>query len=216
METVLENIVPLINGLIVTVETASATLVLCTILGLLVAGLRLVPATKRLAIVYTEFFQNIPYVILVFFIYYGLPAIGIRLGPISTTIVGIGLYSSAYIAEALRTGILAVPKGHSEAGYATGLSQYQVIRYIVLRQALIYAIPSLTNQWCRALRNVSVMAIIGGQEILFEASQLADSTFLVITYYSVAGFAYWALSFPILAAGSIVQRRAPWIERVNN
>lgn len=213
METLVQNIDPLINGLIVTVQTASATLVLCTALGLFVAGLRLVPATRRLAIVYTELFQNIPYVILVFFIYYGLPAVGIRLGPIATTILGIGLYSSAYIAEALRTGILAVPRGHSEAGFATGLSQYQVVRYIVLQQALVYAVPSLLNQWCRALRNISVMAIIGGQEILFEASQLADSTFLVITYYSVAGFSYWLLSFPILAAGAVIQRRSPWLVR---
>jgi putative glutamine transport system permease protein len=214
VETVLDNIDVLMSGLYITVQTAAATLTLCTILGLLVAGMRLVPATKGLAIVYTEFFQNIPYVILVFFIYYGLPSVGIRLGPIATTIIGIGLYSSAYIAEALRTGILAVPKGNSEAGYATGLSQYQVIRYIVLQQGLLYAMPSLMNQWCRALRNVSVMAIIGGQEILFEASQLADSTFLVITYYSIAGFAYWVLSFPILAMGSLVRRFSPWMDRL--
>lgn len=213
METLVQNIDPLLSGLVVTVQTAAATLVLCTALGLIVAGMRLVPATRRLAIVYTEVFQNVPYVILVFFIYYGLPAVGIRLGPIATTILGIGLYSSAYVAEALRTGILAVPRGHSEAGYATGLSQYQVVRHIVLHQALVYAVPSLLNQWCRALRNISVMAIIGGQEILFEASQLADSTFLVITYYSVAGFAYWFLSFPILAAGSLIQNRSPWLER---
>lgn len=213
METIWDNIDPLMSGLIVTVQTAAATLVLCTLLGLLVAGLRLVQGTRLLAVVYTEFFQNIPYVILVFFIYYGLPAVGLKLGPIATTIVGIGLYSSAYVAEALRTGILAVPQGNSEAGYATGLSRYQVIRYIVLHQGLVYAIPSLINQWCRALRNVSVMAIIGGQEILFEATQLADSTFLVITYYSIAGFAYWVLSFPILGVGTVVQRLSPWIER---
>lgn len=210
MKHVLDNLDPLLHGMIVTIETALATLLLCTLLGVLVAAARLVPATKALAFAYTEFFQNIPYPILVFFMYYGLPEAGLTLGPIAATVIGVGLYSSAYVAEALRSGVLAVPKGNLDAGYATGLGRSQVIRSIVLRQAVIYALPSLTNQWCRALRNVSVMAIIGGQEILFEASQLADKTFEVITFYTIAGFAYWMLSIPITALSGLVERLTPW------
>ncbi|MCL4748299.1 MAG: amino acid ABC transporter permease [Burkholderiaceae bacterium] len=206
MEHVLEHREQLLQGMAVTIETALAILALCTLLGFLVAGARLVPVTKAVAFAYTEFFQNIPYPILVFFMYYALPEAGVTLDPIMATILGVSLYSSAYVAEALRSGVLAVPKGHLDAGYATGLSRFQVIRSIVLKQAVVYALPSLTNQWCRALRNVSVMAIIGGQEILFEASQLADRTFEVIAFYTIAGVAYWLLSIPITALSGLAER----------
>lgn len=189
---------------IVTASTASLTIALATLLGIAVMALRMTPAASILAKLYVEVFQNVPYPILVFIIYYGLPEVGLVLGPIESTILGIGVYSSAYIAEALRSGVLAVPNGQYEAGQSTGLSHLSILRHVILRQAVVAALPSLTNQWCRALRNISVMAIIGGQEILFASATLASQTFEVLSFYLVAGIVYWVLSIPIVVGAATV------------
>ena len=200
----------ILEGVGLTAYTALAMLVFASALALLVLLGRLWRPSARLATWYTDLFQNIPYPILVFLIYYGLPEVGIMLDPIGATVLGIGLYSSAYLAEALRSGVRAVSAGNVEAAFATGLSRWAVVTQIVLPQAVTYSLPSLTNQWCRGLRNISVMAMLGGHEILFVSQQLADQTFQVFLYYGIAGIAYWLLSLPISSTARFAEKRIAW------
>lgn len=210
MNSIIEHAETILAGIGFTALTALLTLAFATAMAFLMATLRLLPGTTWLARAYVNVFQNTPYPVLVFLIFYGLPEIGIRLDAMASTVVGIGLYSSAYLAEALRTGVQAVPRGNFEAGLATGMSRLSIIIHIVLKQALVYALPSLSNQWCRGLRNISVMAMIGGHEILFVSSQLADKTFLVFLYYGVAGVAYWLLSIPISGGVRRLEQTIRW------
>lgn len=210
----LEQFQLILGGIGLTAMTALLTLILASAIGLIALLGRLWKPTSKIAGVFTDLFQNAPYPVLVFLIFYGLPEIGVTLTPFGATILGIGLYTGAYIAEALRTGVKAVSVGIVEAGFATGLSRWTVVMHIVLPQAIVYSMPSLTNQWCRGLRNISVMAMLGGHEILFVSQQLADQTFLIFLYYGLAGISYWLLSLPIVGAASFAERRVRWTERV--
>ena len=113
-----ENAGLLAQGLLVTLEVSALALVLALALGVIVATLRVSPssALRRIGTAYVEFLRNIPLLVQLFFLYYALPSIGIRLDAFLCGVLALGVYTSAFVAEAIRSGIAAVPKGQLEAG----------------------------------------------------------------------------------------------------
>ena len=120
----------LAQGLLLTLEVSALALVLALVLGVIVATLRVSPsaALRRIGTAYVEFLRNIPLLVQLFFLYFALPSIGIRLDAFVCGVLALGVYTSAFVAEAIRSGIAAVPKGQLEAGLSSGMGYATAMR----------------------------------------------------------------------------------------
>jgi len=147
--------------------------------------------------VYVEIFQNTPLLIQVFFLFNGLPLLGIILDVTTIGIVGVGLYHGAYIAEVIRSGIGSIPKGQFEASYSQGFTYWETMRYIILPQAQKIILPPLTMQAVNLIKNTSVLAIISGADIMFTAKSWSSSNIYYGPAYVTAGFLYFIICYPL-------------------
>ena len=156
-------------------------------MGLPIALLRLYgPAPLRLAAtVYVEFFRGIPVLLLLFFLYYGLPVIaetlstcrvGLKLPPMAAAILGFGLNYAAYQAEIYRAGIASIPVGQWEAGASLGMSRLHTFRRIILPQAIRVILPPTTNDFVALFKDTSIVSIIAVEELTKEYQILAKSS----------------------------------------
>jgi glutamate transport system permease protein len=163
-------------GLWNTLRAATVAGVLSVVFGVLLAVLRLSPVAwqRRIVIAWMEFFRGIPLLLLVIFLYFGLPRYGIDPGRYWFLVMGLTLYHSAVIAEIVRAGILSLDRGQTEAGLAVGLSSRQTLRFVLLPQALRRMLPALVSQLVVILKDTSLGFTIGYEELL-RRSQLAGA-----------------------------------------
>ena len=116
---------------------------------------------------YIELSRNTPLLIQLFFLYYGLPKMGIKWDGFTCGVIALVFLGASYMAEAIRTGILAVPKGQIEAGKALGLSRFQVFRYVELPQAWAVAVPAIGANVLFLMKETSIVSAVGIAELLF-------------------------------------------------
>ncbi|MHC4047814.1 amino acid ABC transporter permease [Bradyrhizobium xenonodulans] len=164
------------------------------------------PFLGALARLYVEIFRNIPVLVQMFLWYFVLPellpsAMGDWIkqipppwGSFFPALWCLSLYTAARIAEQVRAGIEALPKGQAEAGAALGLSGYLTYRHIILPQALRLIVPSLTSEVMGIYKNTSVALTIGLMELTAQARQISDATFQTFTAFGAATLIYLALA----------------------
>ncbi len=157
---------------------------------------------------YVEFIQNTPLVIQVFFLYNGLPYLGITLPVVAVGIIGVGVYHGAYIAEVIRSGIQAIPKGQREAALSQGFTYWEALRYIILPQAKKVVFPPLTNQAVYLIRNTSVLAMIAGGDLMYRADSWAGNNLYYGPSYVVTGVLYLLLCLPLSQFARYLERKA--------
>ena len=129
--------------------------------------------------------------------YNGLAMAGLVLSEFTIGVIGVGLYHGAYIGEVVRAGILAIPKGQTEAAYSQGFDYIQTMRYIVLPQTIKIILPPLANQAVNLIKNTSVLAIIAGGDLMYTADSYASSSLNYGPAYLVAGLVYFILCYPL-------------------
>lgn len=188
---------------------------------------RIVAAAARL---YVEIFRNIPVLVQMFLWYFVLPeilpvALGNTIkqipppwGSFFPALVCLGLYTAARIAEQVRAGIEALPKGQVEAASALGLSGYLTYRHIILPQALRLIIPSLTSEVMGIYKNTSVALTIGLMELTAQARQISEATFQTFTAFGAATLIYLALALIAYQGMALIDRavRIPGTGRAEN
>ncbi len=196
------------DGVLLTLWLTLASAVLSLIIGIIIAVMRTapLPPLAALAAGYTEFFRNVPLLLILFFFYYGLPNAGLRLSAISCAIWGLGLYTAAYVAEVIRAGLAGVSKGNLEAARSLGLNFMQMIRYVQMPQALRSAIPPLGTLLIALLKNTSLAGAITIPELLFQGDLIGSRTFNPYIL-PIIGLIYVALTLPIAGAINLVERR---------
>ncbi len=193
-------------GLWATGWISLVSLFLALILGTIACVMRL--SKKRLisgvSAVYIESIRSTPLLTQLYFFYFGLPSIGININEVQTGILALSLNAGAYIAEIIRAGILSVPRGHIEAGIASGLSFIQRLRYIILPQALGVVTPPLLGSAIVLVKDSSLLSLISvleltraGQILTSERFMPAEGFFTTAAFYLVlyAGlktFSNWA------------------------
>ena len=192
-----------------TIALSVLALALALLLGVLfgVLGTAQWKPFRWLNRVYVEFIQNTPLVIQVFFLYHGLPHLGIMLPVFSVGMLGVGIYHGAYIAEVVRAGIQAIPRGQHEAAYSQGFSYWESMRYIILPQAKRMAYPPLTNQAVSLIKNTSVMAMVAGGDLMYHADSWASSNLYYGPAYVVTGLLYIAICFPLATYARRLERK---------
>ncbi len=204
----LEYIPLLGKGAIITLELSILSMAIAMLLGLAVCLIRLyLPRPlPQLAMIYTEIIRGTPLLIQLFFIFYGLPNIGIKLSPFLAAVVGLAINYSAYEAELYRAGILSIPKGQMEAALALGMSRPQAVRHIILPQALRVVIPPMTNDFIALLKDSSLVSVITMVELTKVYGQLAT------TYYDYFGIGLLAAAM-YLFIGLPFVRLSRWAEK---
>jgi arginine/ornithine transport system permease protein len=221
----------LLQGALLTLGMAAASLALALVLGLLGAGARLSRSrvASRTALAYTTLVRGVPDLVLMLLIFYGgqmaINALGDRLGwgyididPFVAGVLTMGFIFGAYIAEVLRGAMLAVPAGQREAALAYGFTRWQVLRRIVGPQMLRHALPGLSNNWLVMLKSTAIVSVIGLSDLTNRAAMAAGNTrepflfygavalaYLGFTALSELGFAWAQKKLSVGQAGSTVQ-----------
>ncbi|RWK47761.1 amino acid ABC transporter permease [Mesorhizobium sp.] len=177
--------------LLIAVTTLAGTFL--SILG--AAGRRNGPLLLKRAIgVYVEVMRNTPFLVQLFFIFFGLPSIGVRLDPLLAAMLAMTLNMAAYTIEIVGAGLDAVPRGQKEAALALGLRPRQVFVKIVLPQALKVIFPALTSQIIIMMLESAVVSQIAVRELTYEADMLQARTFRAFETYFVVTMVYLVLS----------------------
>ncbi|MFS0780227.1 amino acid ABC transporter permease [Bacillus sp. 1P06AnD] len=188
-----------LSGFYYTLKCSIIALVCSFLLGALLAVFRIAPIKllNWIGTAYVEFFRNIPILIIIFFIYIGLPTIGITLQGFASGTIGLIIYTSAFIAEAIRAGIMAVPKGQMEAARSSGLTYNQAMKIIILPQAIKIVIPALGNQFLNLVKNSSILTVVAGLDLMYAGDLIANSTFKTFDTYIFVALFYLVLTIPL-------------------
>jgi putative glutamine transport system permease protein len=198
-----------LTAFLVTIGVAISALVLALILG---GVLGLLSTSKRRAFraisrVYVEFFQNIPLVIIAFFMFNALPYANIMLSTMMIGVLGVGLYHGAYVAEVVRAGIESIPKGQFEAANSQGFSYVSTMIHIILPQTITIILPPLTNQAVNLIKNTSVLAMISGGDLMYRTNSWAADKASYAPALVVSAALYFILCFPLATAARSYEKR---------
>lgn len=207
----LDNMDLFLKGFQTTIVASLIALLGSFVLGTLLAVFRIAPIKPLnwIGTAYVEFFRNIPLLIIAFFVYIGLPSVGIRLDGMTSGVIALIIYTSAFIAEAIRAGILSVPKGQMEAARSSGLSYNQAMTSVILPQAIKIVIPPLGNQFINLVKNSSILGIIAGLDLMYYGDLISLKTYVVFDVYILVGLFYLVLTIPLsLGVGYLEKRLA--------
>lgn len=178
-------------GLALGLALALAALAIGTAIGL---GAALAasgnPLRRRLVAAYVSLFRNTPLLVIILFVYFALPRVGVRLDKYESFIASLAVYSGAYLTEVFRSGRAGVPEGVVDAGRALGLSRFRVARLIVLPIMLRNCLPALGTTFIALFKDTSLAAVIAVPELTYEARKLNTETFRVAEAWATASVLY--------------------------
>jgi putative glutamine transport system permease protein len=121
--------------------------------------------------------------------------------------IGLTIYTSAFIAETVRSGIQTVPKGQMEAGLSSGFTYSETMRYIVLPQAFKIVIPPLGGQFINLIKNSSILAMVAGLDLMYQGDLVANATFITFETYIIVGIFYLILTLPLSYLMAYLEKR---------
>lgn len=148
----------------------------------------------RLVVVYVELIRNTPFIVQLFFIFFGLPAAGVKLDETTAAFLAMTINLGAYSTEIIRAGIEAVPKGHIEAGVSLAMSKWQVLRHIILKQAFQKIYPALSSQIIIVMLGSAVVSQISAQDLTYAANLVASRNFRNFEVYLLVALTYLLLA----------------------
>jgi len=208
MSEFMEATLFILKGCGVSLELFAITAVLSMPLGILAALGKMSKNKILFGILsfYTWIFRGSPLLIQVFFIYFGLPAIGISLNAITSASIAFVLNYGAYLAEIFRGGLLSVDSGQMEASRALGMSYWQAMLRIIIPQAARNSIPAVSNEAVILVKDTSLISIIGVADLLRNAKELVSTQFVVYPFI-IAGIIYLVLSTIVLAGFNRMEKK---------
>jgi len=154
-----------------------------------------------------ELIRNTPFLVQIYFIFFALPLIGIRIPPTPTAILALGVNGGAYAIEIIRGGVQSIHKGQVEAGLALGLHKGDVFRFIVLRPALRAVFPSLTGQFVMLTLTTSIASAIAAYELTSVAKLIENASFRSFEVYGTITLLYLFMSWLIMRSFGLISRR---------
>lgn len=166
-----------------------------------------VPILSSIIKVYVELFRNTPLLVQLFFIYFGLPKLGIVISASTCGAVGLGLLGGSYMTESFRSGLEAVPVSQTESSQSLGMTNGQIFRYVVLPQAFSTSVPAILANIIFLLKETSVFSAISLMDLMFTAKDLiglyyntTECLFLLVIFYIV-------MLLPVSLLGAYVEKR---------
>jgi polar amino acid transport system permease protein len=192
-----------------TIALTAWSFVIAVVIGLVVCFCRIsrVPAVSQLATLYIEVIRGTPLLLQLFYIYYALPDVGIRLPAFQAGVAGLSMNFGAYLAELFRAGIQSIDFGQREAARSLGLSSPQTMRHIVLPQAVRVIFPALGNYALVLVKESSLVAVLSVRELMRAGELLASSTFQTMKIFTLVGVIYLVLSYALSLTFRGVERK---------
>lgn len=186
----------ILAGVIFTIVLTAISTVFGIALGIFCAWTRTFgPAwAGTISTCYIELIRNTPFIVQLFFIFFGLPALGVKLTETTAAFLAMTINLGAYSAEIIRAGIMAVPKGHIEAGDSLAMSRLETFRHIVLKQAFQKVYPALCSQIIIVMLGSSVVSQISAEDLTYAANFVQSRNFRAFEVYVVAALIYLALA----------------------
>lgn len=199
-DVVWNNLPFLLSGLEQTLLISAITLVLSILLGMVIALADLSPIrpVRFLGYAFGEVVRNTPILVQLLWVYYVLPIVfDISIDAFSACIIGLTVYSSAFISEIYRAGIQSVPAGHREAARVLGMSSFDTLVRIVLPQALRVTLPPLAANFVQLIKYSSLAAVISVTEVTRRGMELSASTFRPMEIFTFIGVLYFCICWPL-------------------
>lgn len=199
----------LLYGLWLDVYMAFLSVLAGTLIGLLVAFALIsrIKIIRAVAQTYVTLIRNIPLMIIVLFIYFGLPDVGLVFGEIESFVFALTIYAGAYIAEVFRGGLIAMPKGITEAGLALGMPVSKINVFIKIPLLVRSVMPALSNNYISLFKDASIAAVIAIPELTFQTRRINLETFKTIEAWSTATIIYVVTCFFIAFLLRRVEKR---------
>lgn len=199
----------LLDSFLTTLLLSAIAIVVGTLLGAIVSALRAMDNFFLNIVLraYVEIFRGTPLLMQLFFVYFGLPMLGVDVDKFWAAFSSISLYTGAYVAEVFRTGVEAVPRGQLEAASALGLSFSQRLWYIVRPQALRISIPPLVGVYVAVIKDTSLATVIGYNELMRRAMELVLQYGRPLEVLLTVGCLYFIICFPISKLSIWLERR---------
>lgn len=197
--TLFEQVIPyLLKGTIVTIELSVVAMAIALVLGLIAALARLSRSrvARGISTVYVEVVRGTPLLVQLFIVYYGLPSYNVRLDAFTAGVLTLGVHYGAYLSEAYRAGILSIDKGQWEAAASIGMARFQIMRDIILRQAIRVILPTIGNYFISMLKDSALTATISLTELLRAGQLRIAITFRAMDIYLMVAAIYLILSYP--------------------
>lgn len=194
---------------LLTVGLGAAGIAVSIVIGLVCSLVQYykVPVARRIVQIYIELSRNTPLLIQLFFIYYGLPKLGIKTDPTACGIAGLAFLGGSYMAETFRSGLEAVDRVHSESAFSLGLNRFQTFAYVILPQAVSTSIPPFVANVIFLLKETSVFSAVSLMDLMFTAKDLiglyyntTESLFLLVVFYLI-------ILLPVSLLGTLLEKK---------
>ena len=198
-----------LNGLKFTFLISLVALALALVTGIIACACRIsgLKFLKYPVIAYIEVIRSTPLLVQIYFLYFGLPTLGIRVPEIQTGIIALMLNSGAYIAEIIRAGISSVDQGQIEAGQSSGLNYVQRMRFIILPQALGVTVPPLLGQAIVLVKDTALLSLISVMELTRSGQTMTSERFMPSEAFLTVAFFYMCIYFCLKALADWSQKK---------
>lgn len=199
------------SGFLTTCRLVFVSFAIAMVVGTLIGGLRAAPskALNRIGAIYVEFFRNIPLLVLIYIAYDGLARAGLRLSAFVAGTMCLGLYTAAYVAESIRSGVFAVGKGQFDAALSLGFTQGETLRKIVLPQAIRTVIPPLGNLTIAMIKNSAILggSLLAINDLLLNGRLIANNNARYVQTFFWAAVGYLILTGAATVAVRVLEKR---------
>jgi polar amino acid transport system permease protein len=200
----------LLHGALVTVEITAVSLLLGCVLGLLIGIGRLNPKRRviyGLCTAYVAAIRGTPLLVQLFIWFFGLPQFGILLPAFACGMLGMGIYSGAYVSEIVRGAIQSIDRGQMEAARSIGLSSGQAMRNVILPQAVVRMIPPLGNEFIALIKNSALVSLLTIHDLMHEGQKIISVSYRSLEVYLAVAVIYFVLTgLTTLALGRLEVR----------
>ncbi|KRM13048.1 amino acid ABC transporter permease [Paucilactobacillus suebicus] len=189
----------LLTGLWHTILCSVIALFFSLIIGSLFAIFEIMPnrVMRIIGHVYVEIFRNIPLLVITMFFFVVIPLYVTKINGFTAGTIGLTIYTSAFIAETVRSGIQSVESGQMEGALSNGLTFWQSMRFIILPQAFKIVIPPLGNQFINLVKNSSVLAFVAGFDLMYQGNMIANNTLQTMPSYFIVAVLYLVITMPL-------------------
>jgi His/Glu/Gln/Arg/opine family amino acid ABC transporter permease subunit len=204
-----DNRGPLWDGFKHTMKAGVVGIVLAYLIGLVLGAIRAhrIPVVNQLAVTYVELIRNTPILVQIFFLFYGLPVLGVHLEIFTVAWLSITIWGGAFMTENFRAGFEAVPARLREAGYALGFTPVRAFLNVTLPIGGRIALPSTINTSISVLKNTSLLLIIGYPELTYAANSIQANTFRTFEMFTALALCYLAIVWTLSALIRFLERR---------
>lgn len=209
METVIASWPLIMVGLKITIRVSVLVVLIGTVIGS-GGGISLLYGPRPLRWVvrlYVDIVRGIPLLVLLFAVFYGLPALGVQVSALTASVMALSAFCGAHVSEVIRGGIDSIPKGQTDAGKAIGLTFINRLRYVIIPQAISRVLPPWVNTAVEMVKASSLISLLSVVDLMLSIQQIVGRTRQTLLLYAVAALLYFVINYAISTIGLIIEER---------